>query len=129
MPCRYNGQSSTVDRLAVLHHQGLVLAVCPEVDGGLPVPRAPCELKNGRALTREGRDMTAFFEAGAVHALRLAQAYAIRVAIMKERSPSCGGVEIYDGSFSGVRVPGQGLAVALLRGNGIRDNVRYFSHI
>lgn len=64
--------------------------------------------------------MTAFFEAGAVHALRLAQAYAIRVAIMKERSPSCGGVEIYDGSFSGVRVPGQGLAVALLRGNGIR---------
>ena len=52
--CRYDGGTSTVERLAALRDSGLALAVCPEVDGGLPTPRPPCELKGGRALTRDG---------------------------------------------------------------------------
>ena len=118
--CRYDGGTSTVDRLAALRDSGLALAVCPEVDGGLPVPRPPCELKDGRALTRDGNDVTALFEAGAAHALRLAQTHGIRLAILKENSPSCGGTMVYDGSFRGRLMPGQGIAAALLREHGIR---------
>ncbi len=119
VPCRYDGRAATTERLAELYGSGLALAVCPEADGGLPVPRPPCELRNGRAVTREGRDLTPQFEAGAVHALNLALTSGIRLAILKDGSPSCGCSEIYDGTFSRRRVPGQGLAAALLRAHGI----------
>ena len=118
--CRWDGQAATVERLASLYRQGLALAVCPEVDGGLPIPRPPCELRDGRAVTRDGKDLTAHFQAGAAHALRLAQQHTIRLAILKERSPSCGSTEVYDGTFSGVRVPGAGITAALLSAHGIR---------
>lgn len=118
--CRWDGRAATVERLAALHRQGLALAVCPEADGGLPTPRSPCELRNGRAVTRDGKDLTAEFQAGAAHALRLAQQHNIRLAVLKERSPSCGSTEVYDGTFSGTRVRGAGITAALLLANGIR---------
>ena len=118
--CRYDGGASTVESLARLSARGGALAVCPEVDGGLPIPRPPCELDNGRALTRDGDDLTANFTAGAAHALRLAREHGIRFAILKEKSPSCGGTVIYDGSFSRTLVPGRGIAAALLQAHGIR---------
>lgn len=118
--CRWDGQAATVERLVALRRQGLALAVCPEVDGGLPTPRPPCELRNGRAVTRDGEDLTAHFQVGAAHALRLAQQHNIRLAILKERSPSCGSTEVYDGTFSGTRVPGAGITAALLQAHGIR---------
>lgn len=120
IPCRYDGGVSTVESLARLSAEGFALAVCPEVDGGLPTPRPPCELDNGRALTRDGEDLTANFTAGASHALRLAREHGIRFAVLKEKSPSCGGTEIYDGSFSRTLVPGPGIAAALLQAHGIR---------
>ena len=120
IPCRYDGGASTVENLAGLYAQGFALTVCPEADGGLPTPRPPCELNNGRALTRDGTDLTANYTAGAAHALRLAREHGIRFAILKEKSPSCGGTVIYDGSFSRTLAPGQGIAAALLRANGIR---------
>lgn len=120
VPCRYDGGASTVESLARLSARGFALAVCPEADGGLPIPRPPCELDNGRALTRGGEDLTANFAAGAAHALRLAREHGIRFAILKEKSPSCGGTTIYDGSFSRTLVPGQGIAAALLQAHGIR---------
>ena len=119
-PCRYDGKAAPVERLAELHNEGLALAVCPEVDGGLPIPRPPCEIKDGRAVTRDGNDVTALFKAGADHALRKAHQYGIRLAILKENSPSCGGTMVHDGSFSGRLVPGAGITAALLRGHGIR---------
>ena len=118
--CRYDGGASTVKSLARLGARGFALAVCPEVDGGLPIPRPPCEISNGRALTRGGTDLTANFTAGAAHALRLAREHGIRFAIFKEKSPSCSGTMIYDGSFSRTLVPGQGIAAALLQAHGIR---------
>lgn len=118
--CRHDGAASAVERLMALRDRGLALAVCPETDGGLPVPRPPCELRSGRALTRDGNDLTAAFAAGAAHALRLAQRHGIRLAVLKENSPSCGGTMVYDGSFSGRLTQGQGITAALLRGHGIR---------
>lgn len=120
LACRYDGRSSLVPALAALYDQGLALAVCPEVEGGLPVPRPPCELVRGRALTREGADRTREFLAGAERALALALEYDLRLAVLKEKSPSCGGNFIYDGTFSGRLIPGRGLAAALLARHGVR---------
>lgn len=120
VPCRYDGNSTPVEDLVDLHKRGAALAVCPEVEGGLPVPRPPCERREGRVLGRNGEDFTEQFEAGAAYTLALAQQYGIGLAILKENSPSCGCSAIYDGSFSGKRVPGQGVTAALLQKNGIR---------
>ena len=118
--CRYDGNSSPVGVLVDLHKRGVALAVCPEVDGGLPVPRPPCERRGGRVLGRNGEDFTEWFEAGAAYTLALAQRHGIGLAILKEGSPSCGSSVIYDGSFSGKRIPGQGVTAALLQEHGIR---------
>ena len=120
VPCRYDGNSSPVEVLVDLHKRGVALAVCPEVDGGLPVPRPPCERVGERVLSRNGEDFTGQFEAGAGYALALAERHGISLAILKERSPSCGSSIIYDGSFSGTRIQGQGVTAALLQENGIR---------
>ena len=119
VPCRYDGQGARVERLAELCDSGFGLAVCPEMEGGLPAPRPPCELRGGRVLTREGGDVTHAFTAGAEKLVRLAKEHGIRLAILKENSPSCGSSMIYDGRFSGTRVPGQGVTTALLREHGI----------
>ena len=118
--CRYDGRASAVAASQELYRSGLALTVCPEVDGGLPVPRPPCELRGGRAVTRDGDDRTPQFEAGAARALELALAHGIRLAVLKENSPSCGGTMIYDGTFSGRHVPGRGITAALLQRHGIR---------
>lgn len=117
--CRYDGRSAPLAELADLYEQGLALAVCPETDGGLPVPRTPCELVNGRAVTEQGRDVTEMFLAGAEKALGLARKHGIGLAVLKEKSPSCGSGLVYDGSFSRRLVPGRGLAAALLLSAGL----------
>ncbi len=110
--------------------EGRLVMVCPEVDGGLPVPRPPAEIISGdgkdvlqgaaRLLTVEGTDVTEHFLTGAQHALEVARQHRIKIAILKERSPSCGSTAIYDGSFSGKIKPGKGVTAALLEANGIR---------
>lgn len=131
-PVRYDGGSVPV-RHPVLDRwirEGRVVPCCPEVAGGLPVPRPPAEIEGGaggeavlagraRILDREGRDVTAPFRAGAEAALALARAEGAVLAVLKEGSPSCGSMEIHDGAFGGRRVPGEGLTAALLRGAGI----------
>ncbi len=117
--CRYDGRSAAVPALAALEAAGLALAMCPEVDGGLSVPRAPCELLNGRALTKDGRDCSRAYLAGARMARDLARRHGIRLAVLKERSPSCGVSRVYDGSFCGRLIPGMGLAAALLAAEGM----------
>lgn len=119
---RYDGGAcaSSDPRIEAWRAQGRLVPVCPEVDGGLDVPRPPAELVGGRALTRAGIDVTAGYDAGAQNALREARARGARVALLKQRSPSCGSREIYDGSFSGRLVPGRGIAAALLEEHGVR---------
>ena len=120
VPCRYNGRAALIEPLAELVAAGRALAVCPEVDGGLPTPRPPCELKAGRALSRAGEDFTAQFINGAKLALSLAQKYSLKVAILKENSPSCGGCMVYNGNFSGQLILGEGITASLLREHGLK---------
>lgn len=99
--------------------EGRVVPFCPEVAGGLPVPRPPAEIVGLRVQTEGGVDVTAAFESGARQALEVARRHSVRLAILKERSPSCGSGEIYDGTFSGTRKAGEGITTALLRSHGI----------
>lgn len=118
-PCRYDGRAAPHPELVRLFEQGLALPVCPEVDGGLAAPRPPFELRAGRAVDKDGRDVTEQVLAGAEQALELARRHKIRLAVLKERSPSCGSKRIYDGTFSGRVVAGQGLAAARLAEGGL----------
>jgi len=117
--CRYDGCASPYPEIVRLAALGRVLAVCPEVLGGLPVPREPVELRQGRAVSRSGVDVTKAFRAGAQAALSLALDTGCGRAVLKARSPSCGAGRVYDGTFSGRLVPGDGLLAALLKAKGI----------
>lgn len=99
--------------------EGRVVRVCPEVAGGLPVPRPPAEISKGRVLARDGRDVSDEFERGAQEALRLVKAHGITLAVLKSGSPSCGSGFIYDGTFSKTRVDGDGVTTALLQRHGV----------
>lgn len=121
-PCRYDGTGKlipAIQRLAALGHT--LIPVCPEVLGGLSTPRPPAELgPDGRVKTRAGTDVTQAYQQGAEHTLMLAQRHGCTMAILKERSPSCGCGSIYDGHFSGQLISGNGVTAQLLLHHGIR---------
>lgn len=120
VPCRYDGGTNTVPALALLAARGEAIPVCPEVLGGLAVPRVPCERQpDGRVLDRDGADRSEAFARGARRALEICLAQGCDSAVLKARSPSCGAGVVYDGSFSHVCVPGDGVFAALLRARGI----------
>ncbi len=131
-PVRYDGGHQLAHHpvLARWLAQGQVVAICPEVAGGLPTPRPPAEITTGgsgasvlagRAQVHDsaGDDVTDAFARGARLALQLAQKHGIRVAVLKDFSPSCGSSHIYDGHFAGRKVAGDGVTSALLRDAGI----------
>jgi uncharacterized protein YbbK (DUF523 family) len=117
--CRYDGGSARHEALARLAREGRALAVCPEVLGGLPTPRAPHEIRDGRVVDRDGRDHTEAFRTGAAQALAMALEAGCVKAVLKSRSPSCGSGLVYDGAFSGRLVQGDGVLAALLKANGL----------
>lgn len=119
---RYDGASKPLPFAELLAWQqaGWVVPCCPEVAGGLPVPRPPAECQpDGRILTVHGEEVTAAFARGAEQALALCRQHDIRIALLKEGSPSCGSGVIYDGDFAGRRIPGEGMTTRLLRAAGI----------
>ena len=94
--------------------------MCPEVLGGLPIPRPPAERQpDGRVITQKGQDVTNQYRAGAQRALELAQVHGCTLAVLKERSPSCGRGQIYDGTFSHTLTSGSGVTAQLLEEHGI----------
>ena len=119
--CKYSGGSNKLseEALARLKSEYRLIPVCPETAGGLPVPRDPSERLGGKVVSSKGKDVTAEFEKGADVALTLAKRYGCKKALLKRNSPSCGGEFIYDGSFSGTLVSGQGVTAELLRSNGL----------
>ena len=119
--CKYNGLDNYHRELVeACERTGTeVLLVCPEVFGGLPTPREPSERRADAVVSRSGTDVTAQFRRGAEQALHLARLYGCKAAVLKERSPSCGSGEVYDGTFSGRLTPGDGVTAALLKANGI----------
>lgn len=118
-PCRYDGTAKADPRVLALMERHTLIPVCPEQLGGLPTPRLPSERREGGVFDRGGKDVTAQYRQGAEEVLRLARLYGCTHAVLKERSPSCGSGQIYDGSFSHVLVPGSGVVAELLAQNGI----------
>ena len=127
--CRYDGGNGKQDGLIGLIDKYNFIPVCPEQLGGLGTPREPAEqqfvygetgdLDIVRVVDRSGKDVTDCFFKGAEETLKLARLYDCKRAILKERSPSCGHGCIYDGTFSGTKVPGDGVTARLLEENGI----------
>lgn len=127
---RYDGGAhGPFDLLGVWQSEGRIVPLCPEVAGGLPTPRPPAEIPGGQGgavldgrvavVTVGGEDVTTAFVAGAEAALELIARHGIRLAVLKARSPSCGNLENYDGSFSGTRVAGEGVTTAALKRAGV----------
>lgn len=116
--CRFDGGCTPREQVIELVRQGLALPVCPEQLGGLSTPRPPCEIREGRVVTPEGEDLTDAFMRGAAESVRLAQIAGCTEAILKARSPSCGCGYVYDGTFSGSLVTGEGVFAAALRAAG-----------
>ena len=118
--CRYDGRSVENAGAIKLLGRHNCIPVCAEILGGLPTPRLPCESVGGKIIRSDGADMTEQYVRGANEVLRLARLYGCSVAVLKERSPSCGGGKIYDGSFRGLLTDGDGVTAALLKAHGIK---------
>ena len=118
--CRYDGKTKENQDIKELLKDHTLIPVCPEIMGGLPTPRLPVEQQNGRAINKNGENVTAQFERGAREVLRIAKLYECDAAILKERSPSCGHGVIYDGTFTGTLTDGDGYTAKLLTEHGIK---------
>ena len=117
--CKYNGGNNRSQAVPDFLKGHAAIPVCPEVTGGLPVPRVPVELQNGRAINKNGEDVTVYFRRGVEQTMARLSAEGIDLAILQPRSPSCGCREIYDGSFSGKKISGKGLFAQALADAGI----------
>ena len=117
--CRHDGGSKTNKKVLDLVFKEILIPVCPEQLGGLPSPRTRSEIDDGKVFAINGDDVTENFEEGARQVLALAKMYECSEAILKQRSPSCGSGQIYDGTFSGKVIEGDGVTAKLLKENGI----------
>ncbi|MBN7774233.1 DUF523 domain-containing protein [Clostridium aminobutyricum] len=123
--CKYDGGNNYTEWIADFTKTHSCFPVCPEMAGGLSAPRPPAEIIDGRAVNRDGIDVTEAFEQGAALVWEAARKKAselgeeIEGAILKAKSPSCGSKVIYDGTFSHKTVQGDGIFVQLLKKNGI----------
>ena len=127
--CKYNGFNNQDPLFVQMYNEGKCMVICPETSGGLSVPRSPCEIIGGdggnvidgkaKVINNNGEDMTAAFIDGAEQTLNTALKNQIDLVILKDRSPSCGVGEIYDGNFSGKLRTGDGVTAALLKKYGI----------
>jgi len=117
--CRYDGGSQYCAAAGALAGRYELVPVCPEVLGGMPVPRTPAEIRGDRVVSMDGEDRTEKFRLGAERALEISRKAGAVKALLKSGSPSCGYGLIHDGSFSGGMAPGRGVTAALLESNGI----------
>lgn len=118
--CKYSGGNNYHAELVEFLKNHEIIPVCPEVLGGLPIPRAAAEIVNGVVTNTAGVCVDPEFRAGAQKALQIAIENHADIAILQSRSPSCGVKEIYDGTFSKRKIPGKGVFAALLEEHGIR---------
>lgn len=127
--CRYDGGHSRNETAMNQKKIYQLIPVCPEESGGLLTPRPPAEIVGGdgdavldrtaKVMTANGTDVTAAYLKGAHHALQVAQSHGATHVILKAKSPSCGCGDIYDGTFSGTLISGDGVTTALLKRHGI----------
>lgn len=119
-PCRYDGKAKPSPGVLALAQHFELIPICPEVAGGLPIPRIPSERVGDRVRNAAGEDVTAAFARGAADAVETARTLHITRAVLKARSPSCGRGTVYDGSFSGTLTAGDGVTAAALGAAGVR---------
>lgn len=113
--CRYDGKNCLIKDLLKLTKYYDLIPFCPELLGGLKVPRKPCEIKNGVVITPNNKDLTERFNDGAYWASSVVKLKKIKLAILKEKSPSCGVHKIYDGTFSSKLIDGSGVTTLALK--------------
>jgi len=118
--CRWDGKSNPCQKVMDLVKQGKAIPVCPEQLGGLITPRLPAEQKGNKVFTKDGKEVTTQFEKGAENAFKIAKQVNCTEAILKSRSPSCGSGKVYDGTFSGKLINGDGVFAKLLKKNNIK---------
>jgi uncharacterized protein YbbK (DUF523 family) len=118
-PCRYDGIGKRIAELDALSARYELLPFCPEVAAGLSTPRSPSERVGACVVTKDGADVTQAYRTGAELALSLCRREGCVAAVLKERSPSCGSGEIYDGTFTHTVISGDGVTAELLKRNGI----------
>lgn len=118
--CKYNGGNNFSEKVAKYVEGYEVIPVCPEVLGGLSTPRTPAEIVDGIVTRKDGISVDSEFRIGAQKALDIVIENQVELVILQSRSPSCGVNTIYDGTFSGKTIPGQGVFASLLEKNGIR---------
>ncbi len=121
--CRYDGRSVRGVDIDVLKERFYLVPVCPEIYGGLPTPRVPSERVGDRVMMKDGRDVTENYLRGARAALELCRSLDCEIALLKEKSPSCGSGKIYDGSFDGNLIDGMGVTAEYLT----RHNIKVYS--
>ena len=119
---RLDGKSKKINAkiLAIWHAENRLILLCPEVAGGLSIPREPAEIQGSFIITVAGDDVTGAFKQGAQKALEICQQHDIHIAILKEGSPSCGVSQINDGTFSHTKIAGQGVTAKLLQKHGVK---------
>ncbi|WP_405729203.1 DUF523 domain-containing protein [Anaerotignum sp.] len=117
--CKYSGGNNRSQKVLDYIEGHEVIPVCPEVSGGMPVPRVPVELKDGKAINRDGEDVTEFFQSGVEKTMEKLNGETIDLAILQPRSPSCGCKQIYDGSFTKTLIEGKGMFAQALAAAGI----------
>lgn len=118
--CTYRGDSNFCEKAIALGEKYELIPVCPEMDGGLSTPRNPAERIGDKVISNTGKDVTAEYVKGAEIALKAAMENNVKFAVMKARSPSCGSGVIYDGTFTGTRICGDGVAAEALKNHGIQ---------
>ncbi len=126
---KYNGSHNLNKKINEWFKEKKAIPVCPEVLGGLSIPREPAEIVGGsgedvldgkaKVITNTGKDVTREFIKGAEETLKIVKEAEAKIIIMKERSPSCGSSMIYNGNFNGEKTAGNGVTAALLKRNGI----------
>ena len=113
--CKYNGLNNLDNKIKELEEKNEVILICPEVFGGLPVPRIPFEIKNGKAINKEGKDVTDKVLNGCEIAFKMIKENNIDLVILKESSPTCGVNYIYDGTFTHTKIKGSGFLTKMLK--------------
>ncbi len=118
--CKYNGGNNYNEKVVEFVKGHDIIPICPEIMGGLPTPREPSEIINGVVKHKDGASVDTEFRKGAELALNKVITNGAEIVILQSRSPSCGVKYIYDGTFSGSLIPGQGVFAKLLKENSIR---------
>ena len=117
--CKYNGENNYSKEIMEFLKDYEIIPVCPEIMGGLPTPRPASEIVGNKVMTINNNDVTQNYQKGAEETLKIAQLLGVKKALLKAKSPSCGNGKIYDGTFSGILIDGDGITTKLLKENDI----------